>query len=270
VDFNTVDILGVNVACTGMAELLSIVGDWARVSDRPGPQPFPRTVLYANAHSLNVACADPAYHAILRGADLVYADGAGVVLAGRLLGARSAHGSAHGATRGMAKATGGDWIGPFCAQAAGHGWRIYILAGAPGIAAAARTRLQGQWPGINIVGACDGYFGPAAEAQVIADIAAAAPDILFVGMGTPRQEKWIAAHRGELPARVCWAVGALFDYVAGVEKRVPGWMNALGFEWLWRLLVNPLGKWRRYVLGNPLFLYRVLRQAARRRLTIGD
>jgi N-acetylglucosaminyldiphosphoundecaprenol N-acetyl-beta-D-mannosaminyltransferase len=258
VDFSTVDILGVHVACTGMAELLTIAGEWA--GDRSGrcaeQRLVSRTVLYANAHSLNVACADPAHHAILRGADLVYADGAGVVLAGRLLDARAA--------QGMAKATGGDWIGPFCARAAAQGWRIYILAGAPGIAAAARSRLQAQWPGLNIVGACDGYFSSAAEAQVIAGIAAAAPDILFVGMGTPRQEKWIAAHRGELPARVCWAVGALFDYVAGAEKRVPGWMNALGFEWLWRLLVNPFGKWRRYVLGNPLFIYRVFCQAVRR------
>ena len=79
-------------------------------------------------------------------------------------------------------------------------------------------------------------------------------------MGTPLQEKWLAAHRHQINAPVCWAVGALFDYVAGEEAPVPDWLDRINLEWLWRLLVNPLDKWKRYLIGNPIFLLRILRQ----------
>jgi N-acetylglucosaminyldiphosphoundecaprenol N-acetyl-beta-D-mannosaminyltransferase len=81
-----------------------------------------------------------------------------------------------------------------------------------------------------------------------------------MGLGVPRQEKWIAGRRKQIEAPVCWGVGALFDYVAGVEARVPRLMNLLALEWFWRLIMDPRGKWRRYLLGNPLFIYQVLRQ----------
>jgi N-acetylglucosaminyldiphosphoundecaprenol N-acetyl-beta-D-mannosaminyltransferase len=86
------------------------------------------------------------------------------------------------------------------------------------------------------------------------------PDVTFVGMGIPDQEKWIDRQREYIPSSVCWGVGALFDYVAGVELPVPNWMNHLALEWLWRLLIDPGGKWKRYLLGNPVFAFRVFRQ----------
>jgi N-acetylglucosaminyldiphosphoundecaprenol N-acetyl-beta-D-mannosaminyltransferase len=237
-----VEILGVRVHALDAAGLLGRAVGWAAGRE-------PKQILYVNAHCLNLACADPEYRAVLNRADLVYTDGISVVWAGRLLdGAR------------MQKITGADWIEALCARAQECGLRLYILAGRPGIARRAAERLQDRWPALQIAGASDGYFEGLDEAAALADIRRARPHILFVGLGSPRQEKWLAAHRHELEVPVCWAVGALFDYVAGMEPRAPRWMSALALEWLWRLQIDPLGKWRRYLIGNPLFVLRLLRQ----------
>jgi N-acetylglucosaminyldiphosphoundecaprenol N-acetyl-beta-D-mannosaminyltransferase len=205
---------------------------------------------------MNVASRDAIYHTILNRGDLVYPDGIGVVWSGWFL------------ARGrMQKSTGADWIEQFCQLAARHGWRIAIIAGRPGIAHRARERLIERHPELAIVGAYDGFFHEKSQRDVLRELAQTSPHVLFVGMGTPVQEKWIAAYRNALPVRICWATGALFDYVAGVEPRVPTWMNMLALEWLWRLLVDPMGKWQRYIVGNPLFITRVLLQKLGQRHT---
>ncbi len=242
-----VDVLGVPVACGDTTMILQRVQQWVTSGAA-------RTVLYVNAHCLNTACRDPVYHAILRRGDLVYPDGIGVVWAGRLLAGAQ-----------MQKSTGADWIEQFCALAEAQQWRIYILAGRPGIARRARERLLQRHPRLAIVGAYDGFFIEKSEREVLRDIAEQAPHVLFVGMGTPTQEKWLNAYRSQIPVPVCWVIGALFDYVAGVEPRVPTWMNALALEWLWRLLVDPVGKWQRYIIGNPRFIVRVLWQKRQQR-----
>jgi len=238
----TVNILDVPVACLDVDGLVSTVVAWAA-------QKTPRTVSYVNAHCFNLAAVDGAYHDLLSRADLVYADGVSVVWGSRMLGGCR-----------LVKMTGADWIYDFCARAAQERVKCYLLAGRPGIAARAAETLLQRWPELQIIGARDGYFQGKSEAEVLAEIAALEPQVVFVGMGVPRQEKWIAAHRSEIPAPVCWGVGALFDYLAGGERRVPGWMYSLGLEWLWRLSVDPAGKWRRYLLGNPMFVLRILRQ----------
>ena len=240
--FDRTDIFGVRVHCVNKPQLLEQVRSWVSAEGK-------RTVLYVNAHCLNISYRDPEHRAVLNQADLVYADGAGVVLASRLLG---------GCT--LQKLTGRYWISDFCSVAAAEGLRLYFLAGQPGVAQRAGEALRCKWPALQIVGANNGFFSSHNEEEILADIAAAKPHVLFVGMNTPRQEKWIAAHRAEIDVPVCWAVGALFDFVAGLEPPVPGWMNALNLEWFWRLLMDPRGKWRRYLFGNPLFLYRLLQQ----------
>jgi len=209
-----------------------------------------RMVLYANIHVLNTACGDPDLRRILNQADIVYCDGAGVQLGARLLG--------HCLPERM---TGADWIEPLCAACAEKGVSLYFLGARPGVAAEAAARLRARHPGLRIVGAHHGYLAdPAVCAGAIAAINAAHPDILLVGMGTPLQEKWIAAHRAELDVPVVWAVGALFDFVAGVQPRGPRWMLDHGLEWLCRLASDPRRLWHRYIVGNPLFILRVLKQ----------
>jgi N-acetylglucosaminyldiphosphoundecaprenol N-acetyl-beta-D-mannosaminyltransferase len=243
------NILDVKVACINREQLLFMVDEWVN-------QELRKTILYTNAHCMNVASQDASYREILNQADLVYADGISLVWSSRILGSCR-----------IEKITGADWIDDFCSLAQGHALRIFILAGKPGIAQLAVKKLMLTYPGLHIVGFCDG-FSPEnrlGEATLIAEINQVKPHVVFVGMGVPRQEKWLAAQRDKIDAPVCWAVGALFDYVAGVEPRAPKWLTSIGMEWFWRLMIDPKGKWRRYLIGNPLFIYRILCQKLARK-----
>jgi N-acetylglucosaminyldiphosphoundecaprenol N-acetyl-beta-D-mannosaminyltransferase len=239
----TFQILGVRVHGVDALELLSLAEKWVKESS-------PRTILYVNAHCLNIARRDIDYRAVLNRADLVYADGISVVWSSRFLGF---HGH-------IQKATGADWIQSYCRQAEESGLKSYILAGKPGIASKAKSRLIEKYPGLRVTGVCDGFFIEKDEKTVLMEISESRPDVVFVGRGTPLQEKWIADNRTRISAPVCWGVGALFDYIAGVERRVPSGLNRIGLEWLWRLLEDPRGKWRRYLVGNLSFLYHVFCQ----------
>jgi N-acetylglucosaminyldiphosphoundecaprenol N-acetyl-beta-D-mannosaminyltransferase len=242
VGLHTVSVLGVRVSDINKAGLINLVREWAD----PGRL---RTLVYVNAHCLNTAYTDIRYRNILNQADLTFPDGIGVVWAGRWLdGAR------------LEKLNGRVWFPEICETAITHQWSIYILAGKRGVAACAKNILLCRYPGLRIIGATDGFFEERSEAEVLQEITALRPNILFVGMGAPLQEKWIASHRDAIPVPVVWAVGALFDTVTGIEQLAPDWLNALALEWFWRLLMNPRKKWRRYLIGNPLFIYRVFRQ----------
>ncbi len=236
------EILGVRIACLDQDGLIAQALEW---SQSPGV----RTIHYANAHSLNLACQDMDYRHLLNAADLVYADGVSLAWSSRLLGGCR-----------LQKMTGADWIESLCAGAARTGVRLYLLGGRPGIARRAADVLLNRHASLTIVGVADGFFQDQSTAQVAAEIRALQPQLVLVGLGVPRQEQWIAEQRAALPAGVWWGVGALFDFLAGAEPRAPHWLNRLGLEWLWRLAHDPLGKWRRYILGNPLFILRVLAQ----------
>jgi exopolysaccharide biosynthesis WecB/TagA/CpsF family protein len=134
--------------------------------------------------------------------------------------------------------------------------RVFLYGAAPGIADRAARVLEGRCPGLRVVGTDHG-FGDATV--VVARVRAARPDVLLVALGNPLQEAWIADHLRSLDARVAIGVGALFDYLSGNVRRAPTWVRTLRCEWLFRLALEPGRLWRRYVLGNPRFLWRVLR-----------
>ena len=231
-------MLGVGVHPLASTELVPTV---ARMCSGP-----PATVAYANAHVLNVASKDPALKAFLNAASLVYCDGVGVLLAANLLGQSL-----------PARMTGADWIWDLAAAAEGR-WRIFWLGGKPGVSAAAVTRLIERHPGL-IMESDHGFHersGPDDHA-CIERINAFDADILLVGMGTPEQEQWISERRHKLNAKVVWCLGATADVVSGAERRGPTWLNGRA-EWIARLVQNPKKMWRRYLLGNPAFLMRVL------------
>lgn len=102
--------------------------------------------------------------------------------------------------------------------------------------------LKVRYPRLCVAGIADGFFRVRSEEETIHDIVATTPHVVLVGVGSPRQEKWLAAHRHRFPAPVCWTVGAFFDYLAGAERRAPVWMRRLALEWCWRLFVDPRGK----------------------------
>lgn len=240
----TVEILGVHVNRLDLTGLLAVAVRLASMDGR-------HTIMYANVHVLNIAYSDPDLQRIMNAADVIYCDGAGVVLGAWLLGHRLPE-----------RMTGADWVYPFCQMCESRDISLYFLGSVSGVAERAAKELINLYPGLNVAGTHHGHFHdtPGATTAVIAVVNAARPDILLVGMGTPLQEKWIAAHRAELDVPVVWAVGALFDFVAGVQPRGPRWMLDHGLEWLYRLLSDPRRLWRRYVIGNPLFILRVLRQ----------
>ncbi len=244
----TVRLLGVTIDAvdTGglLARVLELLDSGAR-----------STVTYANADCLLKATRDREYRRALNSADLVYADGVGVVLGAKLWGCRI-----------PGRSTGADFMPGFCREFARRGSRLFLLGARPGVAAEAAAALARQAPGLVVAGTRHGYFGAEESERIVDEINAARPDVLLVGLGAPAQELWIARNAGRLDARVVWGVGGLFDFLSGRTRRGPKWLWDHGFEWLCRLIVEPRRLWRRYVLGQARFLLVVLR----RRLFGGD
>jgi N-acetylglucosaminyldiphosphoundecaprenol N-acetyl-beta-D-mannosaminyltransferase len=124
-----------------------------------------------------------------------------------------------------------------------------------------------RFPGLRIAFAMSPPFralGPAEDAEVVADIRESGARILFVGLGCPKQERWMTAHREALPC-VLLGVGAAFDFLAGAKRQAPGWLQRAGLEWLFRLVSEPRRLWRRYLIQNPRFLFHLARELARSR-----
>ena len=199
---------------------------------------------FINAHCLNIACHDREYVDILNQADAVWPDGSGLRMAGKLR-RFPVPGNVNGT----------DMFPLICAKP----YRIFMLGGKPGVAEKAMENAKAKFPAAEFIGAALGFFADSAEEQkVIEKIKVLDPDILLVAMGVPKQEKWIAKHRHELVCGVALAVGGLLDFVSGRIPRAPVWMRRLGIEWCYRLYQEPRRMFRRYVIGNPLFLLRVI------------
>lgn len=210
-------------------------------------------VLNVNAHCLNLLYGDEDLRGFFAAADVVFCDGAGVRLAARMLGRRL-----------PARITYADWLPRLAAFAARERLSLYFLGGRPGVAEEAARKLRDAHPGLDILGVRHGFFdhraGSPENAAVVAGIRAARPDVLLLGLGMPLQERWLMENRHALRFGVALTGGAAFDYASGRLRRGPRLLTGNGLEWLARLLVEPRRLWRRYLLGNPLFLARVLRQ----------
>lgn len=215
-----------------------------------GARRRPRHLCYVNAHSLNLAFRDDAYWAALSRADLVLNDGIGIELAARMRGREFPE-----------NLNGSDFTLRLLDLAAQRRWRVYLYGGQPGVAAAARRCLGEKIQGLEIVGVCDGY-SDRTDKEIAQEVRDTGADFLIVALGQPRQELWLDAHLGETGCHVGVGVGAFLDFVSGRVTRAPRWMNRLGVEWAFRLLVEPGRLWRRYLVGNPLFLWRAWRLRA--------
>lgn len=201
---------------------------------------------FLNAHTSNLAARDGEFRALLTGFTVLN-DGVGVNIASRVLHGRPFPDNLNGT----------DFI-PYFLTRTRHPFRVFLLGAEPGIAAAAAAELGSRAPQHVIAGTRDGFF-PAAEAAAIAgEIAAAHTDIVLVAMGNPAQERFIAAQFDAMGCRMAIGVGALFDFLAGRVPRAPALFRTLRSEWVYRLGLEPGRMWRRYVLGNPKFLGRVL------------
>lgn len=204
----------------------------------------PHLVVTANPEAVVRAQDDPEFAEVLRRADLVVADGIGVVWASRRL------------RRPLPmRVPGIELMEALCAHAARAGLRIFLLGGAEGVAEQAARTLLRRYPGLRIAGTHHGYF--AEDEPVVERIAGARADLLFVGMGMPRQEKWLSRRLPDLGVRLAMGVGGSLDVLAGRVRRAPGFVQRMRLEWLYRLLREPR-RWRRQ-LALVRFVRAVLR-----------
>ncbi|MEB3328649.1 MAG: WecB/TagA/CpsF family glycosyltransferase [Candidatus Sericytochromatia bacterium] len=238
-------VLGLPVDVLDMPEAVNRVA--ACLGDRASGRPGPLHVVTMNAEMAMQAQRDPGLGDIIREAGLVVADGSGVVWA-----VRRQHPG-----RPVRKVAGVELVRELAAHGASLGWRFYLLGGQPGVAAAAGHALVSAYPGLCVAGCRDGFFGVEQEADVLAEVRAARPDVLLVALGVPRQEKWIRHHQSALGVPVAMGVGGSFDVLAGRVRRAPVAFRRLHLEWLFRLLQEP---WRlqRMRATLPAFVREVL------------
>jgi exopolysaccharide biosynthesis WecB/TagA/CpsF family protein len=204
-----------------------------------------RTILFANAHSCNVAQKDVGFLIAVKEADLVLPDGIGLKIAGKVIG--------HSI---KANLNGTDLLPKVLSVAAEKNLRIFFLGGEPGVAEKAKEQLINRIPQLRIVGVHHGYFTHEEQRNVIEEINRSEAELLLVGLGVPFQEKWIWQFRSEIGTKFLFGVGAFLDFSAGRFTRAPLMFRNFGIEWLFRLYQEPRRLFTRYVFGNITFLLR--------------
>lgn len=243
-----VDVLGVRVSITSITHALERIGGWIDRREQ-------HYVCVSGVHGVMESQRDPELRRIHNASGLTVPDGAPLLWAGRYVGAE-----------GMGRVRGPDLMPALAERAAERGWRIYCYGAAPGVAERLADRLCARYPGLRIVGAASPPFGdldPDAEAPYIDDINAARPDIVFVGMSTPKQERWMSWALGRVTAPALLGFGAAFDIHAGLIEQVPAWIRPTGFEWAYRMARSPRRLGPRYLKHNPRFVAAVLRTPPR-------
>jgi N-acetylglucosaminyldiphosphoundecaprenol N-acetyl-beta-D-mannosaminyltransferase len=205
---------------------------------------------YINVYGLNLSYSDPEFRRIINAQDYVFCDGYGIKWGASLMGQRLRQ-----------RMTPPDWIDLLFRRALQDGSSFFLIGDSEKVIAKFRAQVEATFPGIRILGHQSGFFDHfGAEGQKLAEtIHGLAPDYVLVGMGMPLQEKWVNHFLPILGRGVYLPVGALFRWYVNEEKRAPKWMTDNGLEWFARLLSNPKYVWRRYLIGNPLYVLRLLR-----------
>lgn len=237
-----VRVLGLPLAPLTAAEAVAAI-------DRLIAAGTPSYVITANLHYAMLSAQHEDLRRINDGAALVLADGMPLVWKSRRLGRPLPE-----------RVTGSDLIYHLAELAAARGYRVFLLGGAPGVAEEAGRRLAARYPGLELAGVLAPPFRDLDErerAELFATIRAARPNLLLVGLGQPKGERWIAAHLRELGTPLCMQIGATLDFVAGRIRRAPRGLQRLGLEWAYRLALEPRRLGGRY-LANGLFFLRVL------------
>lgn len=235
-----VEVLDVPVDCVTMDQAVQ----WADARAR-GYEP--QAVIAVNPEKVIKAQSDPELLRLLRSAGLLIPDGIGVVFATRLL--RLGYSE---------RVPGAELMPRLCALAATRGYRVFLFGASPEVNSAAVARLREKFPGLNVVGTQHGFVPGTEMPTVIARINEAKPDFLFVALGSPKQELWMAQYLPQLHVKVCQGVGGTFDVLAGRVKRAPWLFRTVHLEWLYRLLSQPSRLMRQTAL--PLFAFQILRK----------
>lgn len=255
----TVNVLGTRIAALDMTRATRHISAWIE------EEGFGRYICVTGAHGVVEGTRDPQVMRIHNEADLCVPDGMPLVWLGRYYGHRK-----------MSRVYGPDLMMELLAIAERRGYTSFLYGGKPGVAERLRDRLLEKFPSLVICGVHAPPFRELTqdeEEAITKEINLQSPDFLWIGLSTPKQEKRMAAWQGRIRAKVMLGVGAAFDFHAGLIRQAPRWMMKSGLEWLYRLVREPRRLWRRYLLGNPLFVCRVCaqlvfeaRQKSRKRL----
>jgi N-acetylglucosaminyldiphosphoundecaprenol N-acetyl-beta-D-mannosaminyltransferase len=244
----SVEILGLRLPVLGGDEILQQLPEWAHGQERI-------TILSGNAHFYNLIYELSWLRNFAEEeASAVRLDGIGVTIALRLLGYPA-----------PVRATWADLAYELARVCDREKLSVFLLGSRPGVVERSADRLRDAAPGLSVAGVHHGYFDlrrwSEESREIISMIEQTSPDVLIVGMGMPQQERWLRDHRDAMSVPVVMTAGGIFDYISGAKRRPPKWMGNCGLEWLGRLLIEPRRLARRYVIGNPRFLIRILRQA---------
>jgi N-acetylglucosaminyldiphosphoundecaprenol N-acetyl-beta-D-mannosaminyltransferase len=234
-------ILGVRVDAVQIPDVIAIMEGWIDECDGC------HYVAVTGMHGITEAHRDSVFKAILNTADLVVPDGMPLVWVGRFRGKKLAR-----------RVYGPELMMTFCRQTTSRGYRHFFFGGAPGLPEKLSETLRAQCPGLQVAGTFSPPFSPVSsdhDAKIVDMINRSAPDILWVGLSTPKQERWMHQHRDRLDVPVVVGVGAAFDINSGNKKQAPAWMREHGLEWLFRLLQEPRRLWRRYIIYGAEFLF---------------
>jgi N-acetylglucosaminyldiphosphoundecaprenol N-acetyl-beta-D-mannosaminyltransferase len=243
--FQRVNVLGVGISAINLDLAISAIGS-ALAEKRKG------YICVTGVHGVMEAQNDEGFRSILNRSFLTTPDGMPMVWAGRLAGFRQ-----------MSRVYGPDLMLLLCEYTRQRGYSHFLYGGRQGVAAELQRRLEEKLPGLKIVGTYTPPFRPlepAEEAELIQMIADAKPDIVWVGLSTPKQERFMAKYGERLDATLLIGVGAAFDFHSGRVRQAPPFVQHSGFEWLFRLCTEPRRLWRRYLSTNPAFIINSLLQ----------
>jgi len=245
-DIKTVNILGTGFSRINMEDTLRVI----KKSIANGRK---SQVCVTNAYSLVLMQKDKEFKDITNSASLIVTDGKLLVWISRLYGEPISE-----------RVAGPDLVYELCKISAKKGYNLFFLGSNPTTLRKIVENLKKMFPSVKIAGVHSPpfkrQFSEREDEKMMALINKVRPDVLFVGLGAPKQERWIWEHKDKLRVPVSIGVGAAFDFVAGTVKRAPKWMQRCGLEWLFRLCQEPRRLWRRYLIGNLIFLWLVLKE----------
>jgi N-acetylglucosaminyldiphosphoundecaprenol N-acetyl-beta-D-mannosaminyltransferase len=240
-----VNVLGVGIDAVDVPT--AVARSFEAIRSAPGGY-----VCVTGVHGVMEAQRDPRLRDILNNSLITTPDGMPMVWLGKLAGFRS-----------MTRVYGPDLMLEICRASVAEGASHYLYGGNDGVAELLADRLRSRFPGIRVVGTFTPPFRPLTEQEergLIAEVQSLQPDFFWVGLSTPKQERFMAQYGGRLAAKVMLGVGAAFDMHSGRTKQAPSWMQRVGLEWLFRLLQEPRRLFKRYAVNNPAFVFKVLQQ----------
>jgi N-acetylglucosaminyldiphosphoundecaprenol N-acetyl-beta-D-mannosaminyltransferase len=235
-----VNILGVGVSAVNMAQALETIDGWVSAGER-------RYVCVCPVHSVMECRRSPTLRTIFNAAGMVTPDGVPLVWVARA-----------GGYRHVSRVYGPDLLLAELDRSAQNHHRHFFYGGGPDVARTLAERMQARFPGLQMAGILEPPFAPLDQLctpETAATINAAKPDVVWIGMSSPKQDLWMARMRPLLEAPVLIAVGAAFDFHSGKVRQAPLWMQRSGLEWVYRLTTDPRRLWRRYLIDNPWFLW---------------